>query len=145
MHCAQSTPCALLITAFLPGTTAASTRRVHNLPVDSPAARERKSPVTRKVENCSFACQVCGSQIRPIARGTIRDHCTKCLHSLHVDVMPGDRASDCGGVLVPTGTDYKAKKGIIIIYRCKECGETRRNRAATDDDLSAIMELQAPR
>ena len=28
-----------------------------------------------------------------------RNHCPNCLSSLHVDEEPGDRASDCGGIM----------------------------------------------
>ena len=30
-----------------------------------------------------------------------RNHCPNCLSSLHVDEEPGDRASDCGGIMEP--------------------------------------------
>nr|MDQ3398430.1 RNHCP domain-containing protein [Deinococcota bacterium] len=42
---------------------------------------------------------------------------------------------DCGGVLEPVGVDYSAKKGWIILSRCRRCGEVRRNKAALDDPL----------
>lgn len=99
--------------------------------------------MTRKVENVAFTCAVCGRDVLPISRGTIRDHCPHCLCSLHVDIVPGDRACDCHGVLRPVSTDYCGKKGHILVYRCDRCGVTKRNRAAKDDNFDLILELQA--
>lgn len=99
--------------------------------------------MTRREENVSFVCAVCGHNVRPIARGTIRDHCPNCLCSLHVDNVPGDRANDCHGVLRPRSTDYNAKKGHILVYVCDKCGMTKRNRAAADDNYDAILAVQA--
>lgn len=45
-----------------------------------------------------FPCKVCGRPVTPAGAGSDhRNHCPNCLSSLHVDVEPGDRASDCGG------------------------------------------------
>ena len=38
----------------------------------------------------SFTCKHCGSQVEKLGY-TSRDHCNKCLYSLHVDIEPGDR------------------------------------------------------
>ena len=47
----------------------------------------------------SFICRVCGRLVVPEGAGSgHRNHCPNCLHSLHVDVEPGDRASECGGL-----------------------------------------------
>ncbi len=69
-----------------------------------------------------------------------------CLSSLHVDVNPGDRASDCGGVMDAVGAELTGKKGWVIVHRCRTCGEVRRNIAALDDpdqpdDLDALALL----
>ena len=49
--------------------------------------------------NDSFTCKVCGRLVTPDAAGTEhRNHCPNCLSSLHVDIEPGDRESDCGGI-----------------------------------------------
>lgn len=69
----------------------------------------------------------------PLSNGSYRNHCPFCLHSLHVDVNPGDRASDCGGVLEPVAAEHSGSKGWIVVHRCLTCGATRRNRAALDD------------
>ena len=60
-------------------------------------AQVRKNPIHRDE---SFQCCVCKRQV---AEGgvQIRDHCPFCLHGLHLDIIPGDRASDCKGLLIP--------------------------------------------
>ena len=52
--------------------------------------------------NESFTCKVCGRPVVPGGAGSDhRNHCPNCLTSLHVDVEPGDRQSDCGGYIDP--------------------------------------------
>jgi hypothetical protein len=87
----------------------------------------------------AFVCAVCSAEIAPLGY-TARDHCSKCLCSLHVDENPGDRASDCGGVLLPVGAE-QGKKGVKILYKCKKCGMKKKNIAAKDDDKEMIIEL----
>ena len=54
--------------------------------------------------NDVFTCKVCGWKVGPAGAGSEhRNHCPNCLHSLHLDVEPGDRAADCGGILEPIG------------------------------------------
>lgn len=98
--------------------------------------------MTRRQENKGFTCVRCGVFTPPVQRGTIRDHCRWCLHSIHVDVIPGDRASMCHGVLRPQSIDFSGKKGHVIVYSCSSCGAVKRNRAADDDSLDAILEVQ---
>ena len=50
----------------------------------------------------TFTCKVCGRLCTPQNAGSDhRNHCPNCLSSLHVDIEPGDRASDCGGIMEP--------------------------------------------
>ena len=52
--------------------------------------------------NDTFTCKVCGRVCTPQNAGSDhRNHCPNCLSSLHVDEEPGDRASDCGGIMEP--------------------------------------------
>ena len=94
-----------------------------------------------------FTCKNCGFEVMPLGYSS-RNHCPFCLWSLHLDVNPGDRASDCGGQLEPVSALPDPKKGYIIIHRCQKCGEIRRNKAAYDveiqpDDLRKIIALTA--
>ena len=83
--------------------------------------------------NTAFVCQHCGLDVQPLVNGSVRNHCPGCLSSLHLDVFPGDRASDCGALLVPVGVEQHPKKGWMILHRCAKCGHEGRNRAALDD------------
>ncbi len=88
-----------------------------------------------------FICSVCGKKIEKLGY-TARDHCPHCLSSLHLDVFPGDRLADCGGVLEPIGL-HIGKKGTQIVYKCKKCGEIKRNIVAKDDNSELIIKLSA--
>ena len=87
-----------------------------------------------------FICENCGSKVDPLGY-TSRDHCPKCLCSKHVDINPGDRESECRGLLKPVQVLPDSKKGYIIIYKCTKCGQERRCKAATDDDLDLLIKL----
>ena len=93
-----------------------------------------------------FICKNCGREVLPL-RYTSRNHCPFCLCSLHVDINPGDRANDCGGILRPIQTLPDPKKGFIIIHRCDRCGAVVRNKAALDgeqaDDGDLLIRLTA--
>ncbi|MBQ9940720.1 MAG: RNHCP domain-containing protein [Clostridia bacterium] len=95
-----------------------------------------------------FVCENCGKQVTPLGY-TSRNHCPYCLHSKHVDINPGDRMNDCGGLLVPVQSLPDAKKGFIIVFKCKKCGQTVRNVAAlgktdTPDNSSLLIRLTNP-
>ncbi len=99
--------------------------------------------------NASFDCAHCGAEVRPLSNGSVRNHCPACLWSLHVDVNPGDRASDCRGPMRPVGVEHSGKKGWVIVHRCERCGHTGRNKAALDDpvqpdDFDELVRLSRP-
>ena len=92
-----------------------------------------------------FICKNCEREVLPLGY-TSRNHCPFCLHSLHVDVNPGDRASECGGLLEPIFAETDPKKGYIIVSKCRKCGAIRRNKAAHEapvqpDDIKKIIKL----
>lgn len=89
----------------------------------------------------AFICASCGNHVQPL-NYTARDHCPKCLHSLHVDVNPGDRQCVCHGDLEPIGVE-KYRDTYKIVYRCKKCRSIKRNIAANDDNFDLIIELSA--
>ena len=64
-----------------------------------------------------FVCQCCKSKVEPLGY-TSRDHCPKCLCSLHVDINPGDRNNNCHGLMIPIDINYSQNKGYIIKYKC---------------------------
>ena len=87
-----------------------------------------------------FICHHCGKKVEKL-KYTSRDHCNFCLHSLHVDIMPGDRKNECKGDLVPINVIQTGKKGQVIVYQCAKCGKEIRNIVANDDDKNAIYEI----
>jgi rubrerythrin len=89
----------------------------------------------------AFTCSVCGFAVEKLKK-TARDHCPRCLCSLHLDINPGDRAAECGGVLRPVGI-INGKKGLQIEYKCEKCGIVKRNIAAPDDDYELICKVSA--
>jgi hypothetical protein len=50
-----------------------------------------------------------------------------------VDIVPGDRASSCGGLMECVAVEADARRGWVLVHRCVLCGTVRRNRAALDD------------
>ncbi len=86
-----------------------------------------------------FICGHCSNSVEPLGKGTYRNHCPKCLWSKHVDREgPGDRASTCLGLMRPVILDHDGKKGWMIIHECEACGKTIPNKAAPDDNLTAV-------
>lgn len=86
-----------------------------------------------------FICENCGKKVEPLGY-TSRNHCPYCLHSLHVDVNPGDRLNMCKGLLKPIGIETK-KGEYVILFKCQRCGFEGRNKMANDDDYSQILKI----
>lgn len=89
----------------------------------------------RRVED--FVCDNCGEEV--FGNG-YTDHCPFCLWSKHVDLNPGDRASDCKGSLEPVGVEVKSEK-YIIHYICQKCGFKHRVKSAKNDNEEEIQKL----
>ncbi|MEK7544652.1 MAG: RNHCP domain-containing protein [Patescibacteria group bacterium] len=88
-----------------------------------------------------FTCLHCGEE-NPVIPANERNHCRKCLHSLHVDkATPGDRLESCKSFMEPVGIDIEKKKGYIVRHRCKACGKEKRNKAAPDDNVDLVAAL----
>lgn len=89
----------------------------------------------RKIED--FKCEHCGYQVT----GTgYTNHCPKCLYSKHVDVIPGDRAETCQGLMEPIGIEQNHGE-YIIIHQCQRCGIVKKNKADRADDFDQIIKL----
>lgn len=102
------------------------------------------SPVFTKI-NEPFTCLNCAFSV-PKAESTCRDHCPKCLYSLHVDNNPGDRGAHCGGLLKPVAWSQNKKKGYIIHYICLVCSVKKVNKFLENDiflpdDFSMLIKL----
>ena len=99
--------------------------------------------MARRHENTSFACLHCLACVPACTNGGYRNHCPKCLWSKHMDIEPGDRASDCRGPMRPSSIEHRSHKGLVIVHRCTRCGFVRANRIADDreqgDDIGQIV------
>lgn len=85
-----------------------------------------------------FICGHCGASVE----GTgYTNHCPRCLYSQHVDIHPGDRAADCGGMMEPVGVEPFGESWKIL-QRCALCGHERKNKLVEGDDFSAVVALQ---
>jgi DNA-directed RNA polymerase subunit RPC12/RpoP len=88
----------------------------------------------------SFVCDVCGNTVEKLDYSA-RDHCNRCLCSKHLDINPGDRLANCGGILRPVEIEKGSKDKLKIVYKCDKCGEIKRNVVAVDDDFDKILEI----
>lgn len=89
----------------------------------------------RRIED--FTCEHCGEQVKG---NGYTNHCPKCLWSKHVDVNPGDRAAECGGLMIPVDLTVKGD-GYILLHTCLTCGHVRRNKTTPEDSMEAIISL----
>jgi len=90
---------------------------------------------TRKIED--FVCEHCGQTVKG---NGYTNHCPSCLWSKHVDLNPGDRASNCGGLMRPVSFEVEAGD-YYVVHRCLECGLAKRNKLGKDDDLDEVVRL----
>lgn len=100
------------------------------------ASRKRRNPIARDDE---FDCLSCGAAV-PVGKAPVRDHCHRCLVSLHVDNVPGDRAAQCGGLMHPIGLG-RSNGADTIEYECASCGARHRVVAHPDDDAAALRSV----
>ena len=89
-----------------------------------------------------FICIVCNNKVTKLEY-TARDHCPKCLSSIHIDINPGDRNSSCKGILEPIDIEKSKKDTYKIIYKCNKCGEIKKNKTAIDDNYDKILEIMS--
>lgn len=90
----------------------------------------------RKIEN--FVCDNCGFEV--LGNG-YTDHCPKCLFSKHVDINPGDRESNCCGLMEPIGFEIKHGE-YIIKYKCLKCGYLHNVKTVKEDDIDVLLGLK---
>ncbi|MDA1169411.1 MAG: RNHCP domain-containing protein [bacterium] len=91
--------------------------------------------------NEGFNCELCGAKVPP-AKGTCRNHCTKCLASKHVDDhIPGDRAAMCRGLMEAISAEGTELDKVVISHQCEICGKVQRNKVSSDDNRDVILKL----
>ncbi len=89
----------------------------------------------KKVED--FVCEKCGHQV---AGTGFTNHCPKCLWSKHVDMNPGDREGNCGGMMKPIGTEGTQAQ-YVLIFKCEKCGVVKKNKVFPQDDFDAVVKV----
>ncbi len=92
--------------------------------------------------DAAFSCRNCGSEVVTAGAGSKhRNHCPYCLHSVHLDDVPGDRLSGCSGVMEPVSVWVRHDGEWAMIHRCRKCGHFGSNRIAADDNEMLLMSL----
>ncbi len=89
----------------------------------------------RRFEN--FVCQNCGQEVKG---NGYTNHCPHCLWSKHVDIRPGDRQNDCGGLMEPVDAQFKSQKWRLK-HRCQKCGEIKSVKLSPEDNLDVVTQL----
>jgi hypothetical protein len=86
----------------------------------------------RNEEN--FVCARCGTRV---TGDGYTNHCPACLWGMHVDVNPGDRKAECGGMMRPKDIEQKAR-GWRILHVCEKCGKEMWVRAKDNDNIEVF-------
>jgi hypothetical protein len=98
----------------------------------------RKNFLVPPVEE--YNCENCGEKVMG---GRYNNHCPKCLWSKHVDdKLPGDRASDCHGLMRPVGAEQKGGRWRAI-HVCMKCGVKRVVDLSDGDSVEVLVGLVA--
>ena len=87
----------------------------------------------RQIED--FTCENCGELV--VGNG-FTNHCPRCLFSKHVDINPGDRAEECGGLMEPIEVGLEKDK-YVITQKCLKCGRIWQNEASAGDDIGQFL------
>lgn len=97
----------------------------------------KKKKFTRKIED--FTCENCNTFVKGSG---YTNHCPKCLWSKHVDINPGDRLSDCLGMMEPIGVISDGGE-YVLIHKCIICGYKKRNKSDSKDNIDIIIKLSS--
>lgn len=83
-----------------------------------------------------FKCENCGNHV---TGDGYTNHCPECLWSKHVDNNPGDRESECCGLMEPIKIEME-KGEFVITHRCQRCLYEKRNRISKGDKYEKLIE-----
>ncbi|MBU0978453.1 MAG: RNHCP domain-containing protein [Patescibacteria group bacterium] len=85
-----------------------------------------------------YGCDHCGARNMG---GRYHNHCLNCLWSKHVDdQVPGDRASNCQGLMEPVAVAQNKGKWRIR-HQCVRCGKVTWVDSAEKDNFDVIVQL----
>jgi len=87
--------------------------------------------------NDPFICKNCKKSVKSARFGKIRNHCSFCLYSLHIDINPGDRKHPCKGLMKPVKIELRGKQKYVL-HRCLKCGIEKWNKLLEDDKINFI-------
>jgi rubrerythrin len=90
---------------------------------------------TKKIED--FVCGTCGAKVKG---NGYTNHCPVCLWSKHVDINPGDRLHNCGGMMKPVSVEMDHGE-YILIHKCQKCGIEKKNKTSPEDNFESILKL----
>ncbi len=108
----------------------------------SPRSTRRGGQAACRPQGAHFTCANCGRAVPLHASGAEhRNHCPQCLHSVHLDAVPGDRAACCGGVMEPVTVWVRGRGEWALVHRCRSCGRLSSNRIAADDNEVLLLSL----
>jgi rubrerythrin len=86
-----------------------------------------------------FICEKCGHSVKG---NGYTNHCPECLWSKHVDIFPGDRKGECGGLMEPISV-IKNGREYAIVHKCTLCGFEKTNKAQKEDNFQMIIQISA--
>lgn len=84
-----------------------------------------------------FTCEKCSEEVKGSG---YTNHCPVCLWSKHVDINPGDREAQCGGLMEPISIETE-KDEYVITHHCEKCGHTKRNKSVPGDNFAEILRI----
>lgn len=84
-----------------------------------------------------FVCEQCGASV--VGSG-YTNHCPRCLYSKHVDIIPGDRAHACEGLMQPIQVKQKGKE-YILTHKCLVCDTEKNNKLSKNDNFEAVFSV----
>ena len=84
-----------------------------------------------------FVCEHCARQVQGSG---YTNHCPECLWSKHVDIFPGDRLEDCGG-LMRVCEIHKKGDGYVLVHECQKCAHKSRDHFRPHDNAEALVAL----
>ncbi len=87
-----------------------------------------------------FVCGNCGTEIKGDG---FTNHCPKCLYSKHVDIFPGDRAENCGGLMKPISVEESGGEWSLT-HKCLKCGKEQKNKTSKEDDFEEVVRISVP-
>ena len=84
-----------------------------------------------------FVCENCSATT--IGDG-FTNHCSSCLTSKHVDIFPGDRKEECGGLMPVTHVEKKGEK-YTLTHTCTACKQQVGDNFRDSDSFEALISL----